>query len=156
MQALAKHQGSWTGTNGFRLMPTDEPFEAPATVEISSAAGGHLTVVGYTWVHADDGPQDGLLTIGAAEQEGEKEGKAVALWGDSWHQKPNPTTLTGSLADGVLTLSCLYAGDWEWIITLDTTSPDELLLRMDNVVPPSAGDHATTYWAMKLTAQPRT
>ena len=147
MQAFADHQGSWSGTNGFRLMPTDDPSSAPATLEVSIAAGGHLALVGYTWSHPDDGPQTGHLTIGRGAEADE----AVALWADSWHQKPAATTLTGSIADGTVTLSCFYGGDWQWIITLDTTAPDTLLLRMDNVVPPSAGDHATTYWAMQAT-----
>ena len=146
MQAFADHQGSWTGTNGFRLMPTDDPHTAPATLELPTAAGGHLTLIAYTWSHPADGPQTGHLTLGSGTEANE----AVALCADSWHQKPAPTTLTGALSATTLTLSCLYAGDWQWIITLDTTSPDELHLRMDNVVPPSTG-HPATYWAMQAT-----
>lgn len=118
------------------------------TAEVSSGAGGHLLVVAYTWVHGEDGPQDGLLTVG----QGAEPGQALALWADSWHQKPAPTTLTGSVTDKTLTLSCTYEGDWQWIITLAATEPDSLIVRMDNVVPPSAGD-AVTYWAMNATLQ---
>lgn len=147
MQAFAKHRGSWTGPNDFRLMPTDEPHTAPATLELSAAAGGNLTLVAYTWSHPADGPQDGFLTIG----QGESADQAVALWADSWHQQPAPTTLAGDLTADTVALSYTYAGDWQWIITLDATAPDTLTLRMDNVVPSSAGNPATTYWAMQAT-----
>ena len=146
MQAFDQHDGSWTGTNAFRLMPDDDPFEAPAALDLSTAAGGNLTLVAYTWSHSTDGPQSGHLTIG----QGDEPDEAIALWADSWHQKPASTTLTGSVSDDTVTLTCSYAGDWQWIITLDTTASDTVLLRMDNVVPPSTG-HAATYWAMNAT-----
>jgi hypothetical protein len=75
--------GAWAGTNGFRLMPGDSLHESPATAFVSTAAGGHLTLIAYAWQHPDDGPQDGLLLIGSTG-----EGDALtATWGDSWHQQ---------------------------------------------------------------------
>jgi hypothetical protein len=113
MRALSDHAGSWTGTNEFRLMPTDPPHEAAATAEVSPAAAGQLTSIAYTWTHPEDGEQDGLLVVGPDD---ESEG-VVALWGDSWHQSPAPKVLTGSVGDRGIQLSYLYGGDWRWEIT---------------------------------------
>lgn len=143
--------GSWSGTNGFRLVPNDPLGESPATASVSTAAGGHLTLVTYTWQHPDDGPQDGLILIAPAG-----EGAAVsATWGDSWHQKPDTMTLSGSqAADGSLALEGSYYGDWGWRILLET-SDGALRLRMDNVIPASgatADMPAGPYPAMILQA----
>lgn len=134
MHALADHAGSWAGTGEFRLMPTDPFRGAPATAEVSHVAGGYLTTIAYTWVHPDDGPQHGFLALGS----GEGAPGAVALWSDSWHQKPEARVLTGSFDGPVATLSYVYAGDWGWVIVVDAGAPDVLTLRMDNVVPASA------------------
>jgi hypothetical protein len=136
---LSELVGAWAGTNGFRLMPTDPLRELPATATVSTAAGGHLTLVAYTWEHPDDGPQDGVLLVGST---GEGEGNTVtATWGDSWHQKPAPLSLSGSrAADGAVSLEAAYAGDWAWRILIEAGDDGELLLRMDNVIPES---HAT-------------
>ena len=147
MSTLPEHAGSWTGTNGFRLMPADPLYSAPAAALVATAAGGSLITVAYTWPHPDDGAQDGLLVVGP---EGEPPG-AVAFWGDSWHQHPDPTLMHGRLQDGVLVVSYAYGGDWRWEITVDATDPDALALRMDNVVPPSMaaeGGFAGPYAAM--------
>jgi hypothetical protein len=127
--------GAWTGTNGFRLMADDPLFESPATASVTTAAGGHLTLVAYTWQHPDDGPQDGLLLIGRTGG-----GDALtATWGDSWHQQPAPTSLSGSQsANGSIALGFGYGGGWEWRISLASEDSGGLLLRMDNVVPASS------------------
>lgn len=134
MRSLSQHVGPWVGTNQFRLMPTDPPYVAAVTAAVSTAAGGNLTTISYTWSHPDDGPQDGLLVVGPnAEPPG-----AVAFWGDSWHQQPEPQVLRGGLEAGLLIVSYAYGGDWRWQITVDATDADVLALRMDNVVPRSA------------------
>ncbi|MEU4478459.1 hypothetical protein AB0F68_10410 [Micromonospora sp. NPDC023966] len=103
---LADFAGSWAGTNGFRLMPADPLAESPAALTVTTAAGGHLTSVAYSWTHPDDGPQDGLLVIGAGDQEG----SLVAVWGDSWHRQPTPMSLTGGPGtDGAFELKGEYA-----------------------------------------------
>src|SRR5262249_39243072 len=89
--------GRWRGTNGFRLMPNDELSEAAATAELSLAAAGYDLVVTYTWVHPDDGPQEGVLLVGSPDDDG----GVTAAWGDSWHQKPAILTLNGSLGERV-------------------------------------------------------
>ena len=147
MRSLADLAGAWIGTNGFRLMPTDSPHVAAATADVSTAAAGHLTKIAYTWSHPDDGAQDGLLVVGPR---GDAPG-AVAFWGDSWHQQPDPVVLPGELQDGVLVVSYEYGGDWRWQITVDATDPEVLTLRMDNIVPQSAageGGFAGAYSAM--------
>ena len=65
---LAHLAGSWAGTNGFRLMPTDALFDAPATASVTTVAGGHAVVVTYTWVHPQDGPQGGTMLVGSPDE----------------------------------------------------------------------------------------
>ena len=60
MHVLADFAGAWTGTNEFRLMPTDPFAEAPATASVTLGAGGNLVTVAYTWAHPDDGPRQGV------------------------------------------------------------------------------------------------
>jgi hypothetical protein len=150
---LSHLRGTWSGTNGFRLMPSDPLGEFPATAAVSTAAGDHLTLVSYTWRHPDDGPQDGLILIAPAG-----EGDAVAAtWGDSWHQKPETMALSGSrAADGSIALEGDYAGDWAWRILLEAGEAGELRIRMDNVIPAghaSADLPAGPYPAMVLQAR---
>ena len=134
MHSLATHVGRWTGSNAFRLMPSDVPHVAAATADVSTAAAGNLTAIAYTWAHPNDGAQDGLLVIGPDD---DHDG-AVAFWGDSWHQSPQATVLAGGFVDGCLVVSYSYGGDWRWQIIIDATTPDSLGLRMENVVPEAA------------------
>lgn len=134
MQSLSTHVGRWTGTNAFRLMPADPPHIAAATADVASVAAGNLTAIAYAWSHPADGAQDGLLVIGPSE---EAHG-AVAFWGDSWHQNPLPTLLSGGVLDDRLVVSYEYGGEWRWQIIVDATIPDSLTLTMENVVPESA------------------
>ena len=153
MGSFLKHVGSWSGSNRFRLMPADSPHAAAAIAEVSTAAGGALTAIAYTWSHPEDGAQDGLLVIGASD---ESDG-AVAFWGDSWHQAPQATVLGGEFRDGLVVVSYKYAGEWRWQISVDATNTDSLRLRMENIVPQSAATEAVAagpYEAM-LTALSR-
>jgi hypothetical protein len=135
---LPNSEGTWTGTNRFRLMPSDPFAEFPASVSVSTAAGGHLVSVSYSWEHPDDGPQDGLVVIGTAADEA----SLVAMWGDSWHQKPAPMMLSGSRGtDVTLELEGDYGGGWRWRVSFDGTGPDDFRMQMDNVIP---AEHATT------------
>jgi hypothetical protein len=131
---LADCAGSWAGINGFRLMPDHPLAERPATMIVTTAAGGHLTSVAYTWQHPDDGTQDGLLVIGAAGEDG----SLVAVWGDSWHQKPEPMSLPGGSGAGeTFEFTGDYGDGWEWRIVLDASDTETLRMRMDNVIPVS-------------------
>ena len=134
---LGRLAGAWRGTNGFRMMPTDDMLEAPATAVVTIAAGGYDVVVTYTWSHPEDGPQEGVLLIGSPDEENQA---INAAWGDSWHQKPSLLVLSGSLADGRVELTADYGGGWQWTISLDGSRDDRLVLTMDNVVP---ADQAT-------------
>jgi len=126
--------GTWLGTNGFRLMPDDPLAEFPATASVTSAAGGHLTLVAYAWVHPVDGPQDGMLVIGSAGGAG----SLIAMWADSWHQQPVPMSLSGRHGPGDrYELEGEYAGGWGWRIVFEVNGADDLRMRMDNVVPGS-------------------
>jgi hypothetical protein len=146
MQLLTRHAGTWAGTNRFRLMPDDPPSSADATAQLFLGAGGNVAVLAYTWTHPDDGVQDGVLVLGPDE---EPDG-VLAMWGDSWHQKPAAKQLRGATNADTLTVGYAYAEGWEWRITLTVDRPDLLRWRMDNVVPPSASGtaEAVTYWAM--------
>jgi hypothetical protein len=114
------------------LMPHDTLAEFPATMTVTIAAGGHLTSVAYSWKHPEDGPQDGLIVIGSAGGDA----SLTAMWGDSWHQKPEPMTLSGGhQAGATVELAANYAGDWGWRILFDATDAENLRMRMENVVP---------------------
>ena len=148
MDVLAGHAGSFSGSSAFRMMPTDEPHTAPATAQVSLAAGGNLALLSYTWVHAADGEQSGLLVLGR----GGDENSAVAMWSDTWHQAPAATWLQGEIEGTTVTVSYSYAEGWEWIISVDAGQADTLRLQMDNVVPDSPGPEGRAggrYWAMQ-------
>lgn len=138
VRSFSKQVGSWTGSNGFRLMPADSPYVAAAAADVTTAAAGNLTSIAYTWSHPEDGAQDGLLVIGP---NGQSEG-AVAFWGDSWHQSPQPAVLGGRFEDALLVVSYEYGGEWRWQISVDATNADSLILRMENVVPDCAATEA--------------
>jgi hypothetical protein len=141
--------GAWQGTNGFRLMASDPLVTRPASATVSVAAGSHLLSLAYGWEHPDDGPQDGLLVVGEAGGDGEAGGSLVAWWGDSWHQQPEPRTLSGGGggAGNSLALSAEYGGGWSWNVLLDVDGP-ALRLRMQNVVPAGHDGPAGPYDVM--------
>jgi hypothetical protein len=113
-------------------MPSDPLVELPASVTVTIAAGGYLTSVAYSWEHPDDGVQDGLLVIGSADDDG----PLVAMWGDSWHQKPAPMMLSGGRGtDATLELEGEYGGGWRWRVTVDASDAESLRMQMDNVIP---------------------
>jgi hypothetical protein len=129
---LSNSAGAWVGTNGFRLMPSDPLVEFAASVTVTTAAGGYLTSVAYSWEHPDDGAQDGLLVIGSADEDG----SLVAMWGDSWHQKPTPMMLSGSRrTDATVELEAEYGRGWRWRVMLDASDAESLRIQMDNVIP---------------------
>jgi hypothetical protein len=128
---LGRLTGTWTGSNGFRLMPDHELEDAPASAAVTTAAGGHAFLLTYEWVHPDDGPQDGILLAGSPD---EGETQVTVAWGDSWHQKPPLRVMTGTLDETRLRVEADYGGGWVWVITIDGTE-DRLSLTMENVIP---------------------
>jgi hypothetical protein len=131
--ALARLAGNWAGSNGFRLMPTDDLEHAPATASVSIAAGGHDVVVTYTWEHPQDGPQEGVMLVGSPDEHGQ----VTVAWGDSWHQKPSILTLAGTQTAARLEVTADYGGGWKWTIGFEGDDP--LAMTMYNVVPAEYG-----------------
>jgi hypothetical protein len=119
-------------------MPNDPLAEAPARVTVTTAAGGNLASIAYWWEHPDDGPQDGLLVVGPSDDGG----ALVAMWGDSWHQKPAPMMFSGSRdsTGTTLELEGEYGGGWGWRVRFDATDTTSFRMQMDNVIP---ADQAT-------------
>ena len=74
---------AWRGTNGFRMMPTDELRSSPASATTSTAAGGHALILRYTWEHVSDGPQDGVVLVGSPARAGSRSRPAGATAGTS-------------------------------------------------------------------------
>ncbi len=118
-------------------MPSDPLADLPARLTVTSAAGGYLSSLAYQWQHPDDGTQDGLLVIGPSEEDN----SLVAIWGDSWHQKPAPMILSGGHRGATLELEGDYGGGWRWRVMVDASEPEELRMQMDNVIP---AEQATT------------
>jgi hypothetical protein len=150
LDALARAADTWQGTNGFRLMPTDDLFTAPATAAVTVAAGGHLVTVGYTWRHPDDGEQQGLLVVGHGDDEAGP-ASAVGFWADSWHQQA-ARALDGSADGERLAFEYDYGGGWLWRIEVSATGRG-LAIRMLNVVPESAAPSVGAYEAMVMDLQ---
>lgn len=123
------------GSGGFRLMPGDALATGEATATLETPAGGYALLLTYTWTHPEDGPQNGVLLAGSPEQGGDA---VEASWIDSWHQKPAPLHLTGTLEGSALELSAFYSGAWGWQIRLDLGSPQETAVVMRNVIPQEA------------------
>jgi hypothetical protein len=129
-------------------MPADPLADGPATAVLTTAAGGNLTSLAYTWVHPADGPQDGLLVYGPG---------VAALWGDSWHQQPEPRSLSGRATDdGAVELECEYGGGWRWQIAVRVEA-DAVRMAMRNVIPADqvdAGESAGPYVVMQMELRP--
>lgn len=126
-------EGPLSGTNGFRLMPAEPLATRPAIGTARSAAAGDGLVLDYRWEHPQDGPQEGVLLVGSAEEDG----TVRAAWIDSWHQHPGPMVLAGTAVGAQhVTLAASYAGEWGWQIELSVTDAVEVVMR--NVVPASA------------------
>src|SRR5688572_6432638 len=127
---LLDSAGAWIGINGFRMMPSDELAQFPATAELRHAAGGNLISVTYSWQHPADGPQEGLLVVGTADDTG----RLTALWADTWHQHPASMSMTGDPAgEHGFGVEAEYGGGWRWQISVQASEPDGLRLQMHNV-----------------------
>lgn len=145
-----------TGRCGFRLMPTDEMEDRPATATVETAAAGHGLLVRYTWEHPDDGPQSGVLLVASPDEDG----GVHATWLDSWHQQPYPMLLTGRAAgsgqDGPSArLAGTYGETWGWEIDVDLTDGARILMRNvmpADALPPEEADQAGSYVVMDLRA----
>ncbi len=147
MDGLSSAVGSWQGTNAFRLMPTDDPYSAPASATVTAEPGGAVSIR-YTWSHPEDGAQEGLLVVAPAEG-----GRLVALWLDTWHQPEARTSEAPARPDGGALFEYVYAKVWGWQIEV-LPEGGRLLLVMRNVVPDQRdGSFSGPYDAMRMTLE---
>lgn len=130
MTSPAPTPGQWTGTNSFRLMPSDDLVCGTSTATTQSEANGFGSTLRYTWVHPQDGPQSGALLVGSPGDDG----ALTAAWIDSWHQKPELRLFSGSVKDQAVDLTAEWAPGWWWTIAIRSTA-DELRMVMECVVP---------------------
>jgi hypothetical protein len=138
--------GSWQGTNDFRLMPTDDPYSAPASATVTAEPGKSVSMR-YTWSHPKDGAQEGLLVVAPAEG-----GHLAALWLDTWHQPEARTSEAPAGPDGGALFEYVYAGVWGW--QLEVLPGERLLIVMRNVVPDQGDDSFSgAYDAMRMTLE---
>ena len=145
MNPLKDVTGAWTGTASFRMMPTDEFAEGAATASSDSEAAGWGWSLRYTWVHAEDGEQSGLLLVASPTDDG----AITAAWIDSWHQKPYLQAFTGTFTEGVVDVSAEYAPGWVWRIVVGPEG-DGLRMVMHSAVPEGHGDFAGSYPVMEF------
>ena len=131
--------GARSGTSAFRLLPADEPFDAPSSLDVRHTAAGRAVLLTYTWVHPEDGGQTGTLMLGTSGDDGVR----TAGWVDSWHQ-PVVALLTGT--DAVVGYE--YAPGWRWEVEVSATD-DEVTMVMHNVVPDSDDAPGVRYVVMQ-------
>lgn len=125
--------GTWSGIYSLWLEPGQEAHISNTTAKVESETPGAYAVMTYTWAWKET-PQSGVLLLGG------KEGKAVASWGDSWHQSPAPLESRGELLeDGSYSVRGTYpAGegpDWGWRTDLILKDSDHLSMVMYNITP---------------------
>ena len=115
---------------------------------MSVAAGANLAAVAYTWSHPKDGAQEGLLDDRAGRGGGPAGGAVGRLLAPGTPRAgrwPVPSRAASAR------VGASYGGDWQWNIIVDASDPASLRIRMDNVVPESAGadgHFVGAYWAM--------
>lgn len=129
--ALNLHTGSWTGRNTLHNPNTGKPETTTSTLDIEPVLGDRFVRLRYDW-SCDGVPQQGELLVG------EKEGRATASWVDTWHQGREVLPLTGTVANGAITLHGTFPAppgpDWGWEIAL-TPHRDQLTMVMTCITP---------------------
>lgn len=133
--------GDRSGSCAFRLMPTDEPADAPSTLNVFRAAAGRASVLSYTWTHPEDGDQAVTLLLGTPDDDG----LVTGAWVDSWHQ-PAVALLTGH--DGILGYE--YAPGWRWEVQV-SAADGVVSMQMHNLVPEQESEPAVRYEVMRAT-----
>lgn len=132
--ALQTLIGNWKAVNRLWLDPKEPARESATTATVSLAAQGRFLTIAYTW--AEDGPQDGLLVLGQANNS-----DAVnAAWVDSWHNGDKLMVCVGRLsAAGVASVKGSYPAppgpDWGWRIVIEPQGNAAWRLAMYNLSP---------------------
>lgn len=135
---LAPLLGAWQGTNGMRLMPTDDYEQSPAGAEIAVTAKSFVTI-NYTWA-TEGQTRDGLLLLSDSPEPDSVHLGVKAIWADSWHSSPAWMSFTGTRnGNGLLCLEESYpapAGpDCGWQIQIDPGAGVNSRITMHNLVP---------------------
>ena len=133
-EQLAQLAGEWSGTSRLWLSPEEPARESPSTLSASLVANGKFLALRYRW--AEDGPQEGLIVLGA-EARGDR---VRASWVDSWHMGHAMMSCEGALdADGSASVKGSYPAppgpDWGWRIVIAPIDRDGFRLRMFNITP---------------------
>lgn len=142
-QMLAGLSGRFDGHNLLWLEGSRSPaLESDASAEVEVLTAGRLLRCGYTW--SFDGQEHRGALLIASDRLGER---VTGAWIDSFHQSGHVMHLEGSLEEGgTVVLAGHYPApsgpDWGWRIRLESASPDELLVLMDNVDPAGSAEPA--------------
>ena len=130
MTALHTLTGSFAGSGGFRMMPTDQFDVLPGTATARATANGVGWLLTYTWGHPSDGEHAGTLLVGTPGEGG----TVTAGWMDSFHQKPDVRLMTGVPIDRGIRVESDYDG-WIWVLEVLTTASGGIRMLMHNTVP---------------------
>lgn len=132
-----------SGSCAFRLMPTDEPAEAPSTLVVDEAAAGRATLLTYAWWHPEDGEQAGTVVLGVPDDDG----AVTASWVDSWHQR-DVVLLTGTGHGASSRVGYEYAPGWRWEVDV-VVNEATIAMVMRNVVPAGQDEPTGPYDVMR-------
>jgi hypothetical protein len=88
---LLELTGRYSGTNNLILSPAEPPRPSPATASVTPVSRGKLVRLDYTW--DDDGPQEGLLLVGARDGRDGVLGAST----DSWHMGKKLMVFSGDI-----------------------------------------------------------
>ena len=134
--------GEYAGTNHLILDPAEPPRVSDANASVVLASRGKVVRLDYTW--DDNGPQEGMLLIGAPDG---REG-VLAAWTDSWHMGKKLLICNGDVDARSIrllgTFTSVGAGgppgpDWGWRILLEPVDDRSFTMRMFVIAPDSDG-----------------
>jgi hypothetical protein len=136
MNSLERMQqlvGEWEGKNDLYFMPGDPVRESDSAAAVALVAKGQFVKIEYDWAFEGD-PQEGLLLIGRADDEG----GIKVVWVDSWHTGGRFMISDGSSDEDSISVSTTYSAppgpDWGWR-TIVEPADESFKLVMYNVTP---------------------
>ncbi|MBX3174715.1 MAG: DUF1579 family protein [Gemmatimonadaceae bacterium] len=133
--SLSRSVAEWTGHNKLWFKPSDPAFACATTARTTLEAGGNFLAMRYEWSHAGSA-HHGMILLG----EDVAAARCDAAWVDSFHNGQRLMLCTGPIStDGVLRATGAYPAppgpDWGWRLELSAPAPEQLLLRMFNIMP---------------------